>query len=128
MLNSRELTTIEGGALATGMLTSAYDTSLLLPILSLNEVQQVRPGVQSAKVPANVILAPTVGLSDPSKDVRELILDFAHTDEGMAILQSQFLDEVVVGALQSGDLATFLDHRASLIADAASELVGYEPS
>jgi hypothetical protein len=127
MLNSRASGTVNEAAASPRSFTSDYDTALLLPILTLSEVRQVRAGVQSAKVPANVVLGPMIGIGDGAKDPKVAIIQLAETDAGMECLQSQFLDEAAIAALIGNDAKTFLERRANLIANAASALVGYEP-
>jgi hypothetical protein len=125
LLNSQELSTAEGTNLGPAVLTSDYDTSMLLPILSLSEVRSVRGGVQSAKVPANVVLAPTLGFDHLGQDPRITVLQLAETDGGMDVLEGQFIDETAINSLRMDDYSGFLNWRARLISEAASELVGY---
>ncbi len=126
MLNSRLSSISDEHSFGTGKLTSVYDTSLLLPVLSLEEVRSVRAGVQSAKVPANVVLAPTTEAYDLTFDPRNLVFSLADADP--TLLHAQFVDESAVDALRNNDVRSFLNRRANLISESASELVGYDPN
>ncbi len=107
----------------TPVLTGTYDAAYFVPILSLQEVISARGRMQSARIPANVLIASPDDLPVKPELVRELIFDCADTPAGKVSLERQLINKDALKALKESDTRRFLEIRAKLMADRASSMI-----
>jgi hypothetical protein len=107
----------------TSALTGTYDAAYFVPILSLQDLISARGRMQSARIPANVLIASPEDVPIKPEVFRSLIFDLAETSAGRASLERQLINEDALKALREKDIRRFLEIRATLMADKASSMI-----
>jgi hypothetical protein len=107
----------------TSSLTGTYEAANFVPILSLNELISARGRMQSARIPANVIISSPDDLPIKSDLVKEIIFNDAKTPEGRELLSRQLINDEAIVALAGSKFRLFLEVRARLMADRATSMI-----
>ena len=115
---------ISGDQVKPSELTGSYSVNNFVPILTLEEILKVRPHIQSARTPANVLITSPIDAVVKTENARRLIIERAQTPEGALALRRQFIGRGQVHALSEGNNAQFLLDRATLMARAATIMIG----
>jgi hypothetical protein len=107
----------------TSSLTGTYEAANFVPILSLNDLIFARGRMQSARIPANVVIASPDDLPIKEGFVKEIIFSNAKTPEGRESLSRQLINDEAIVALAGKKDRLFLEIRAKLMADKATSMI-----
>ncbi len=123
MVGLEPVSLISNELIPAAELTGSYSTRNFVPILSLQEITEVRSTLLSARTPANVLIVSPAEYPVRPEDAKRIILEAASTESGLKALDRQLINAAAIDALRAGDHAGFLTERAKLIALRASLLM-----